>query len=244
MSVAKLANATGRRQSQRRLSSVSRWLERPQRSCWRQNVRQSDGASVSTNAVDWYTVRQPARSSSSVSTRSSPTCCGTPSTVCRDEPLDRRRERGAAVGDRPPGEAPDLAEDRLRGDRQVVADVLHPVREPRTGWSRASKIAWRGVTPPTRGSAKGRSSSRSASGAQSVSESSTITTSVAGSLAAQPGCDRGALARLGDAQHVVAVCGGDRGDVRVAAVDDRDQLDRAGSRRRCPARGGTAARAR
>ena len=53
MSVAKEANATGLRHSQRRLSSVSRWLERPQRSCWRQKVRQSDGASVVTSAVDW-----------------------------------------------------------------------------------------------------------------------------------------------------------------------------------------------
>ena len=53
MSVAKLAKATGRRHSQRRLSSVSRWLERPQRSCWRQKVRHADGASVSTSAVDW-----------------------------------------------------------------------------------------------------------------------------------------------------------------------------------------------
>ena len=45
--------ATGRRHSHRRLSNVSRWLERAQRSCWRQNVRQSDGASVYTTAVDW-----------------------------------------------------------------------------------------------------------------------------------------------------------------------------------------------
>jgi hypothetical protein len=53
MSAANVAAATGRRHSQPRLSSVSRWLERPQRSCWRQNVRQSGGASVSTRAVDW-----------------------------------------------------------------------------------------------------------------------------------------------------------------------------------------------
>ncbi len=83
MSAVNVRNATGRRHSQRRLGSVSRWLERPQRSCWRQNVSQSEGASVSTRAVDWYTVRQPVRSSSLVSTRSSPTCCGTPQTVWR-----------------------------------------------------------------------------------------------------------------------------------------------------------------
>ena len=56
----------------------------------------------------------------------------------------------------------------------------------RTGLASASKIAWRGVTPPTRGSANGRSISSSAPSAQIVSESSTITTSVDGSLALRP----------------------------------------------------------
>ena len=32
---------------------VSRWLDRAQRSCCLQKVRQSEGASVSTRAVDW-----------------------------------------------------------------------------------------------------------------------------------------------------------------------------------------------
>ena len=56
----------------------------------------------------------------------------------------------------------------------------------RTGLVSASKIDCRGVTPPTRGSANGRSISCSAVGAQIVSESSTTTTSVDGSLARSP----------------------------------------------------------
>jgi hypothetical protein len=56
----------------------------------------------------------------------------------------------------------------------------------RTAFALESKIAWRGVTPPTRGSANGRSSSRSAPSPQIVSESRTRTTSVHPSLAARP----------------------------------------------------------
>ena len=56
----------------------------------------------------------------------------------------------------------------------------------RTGLSPTSKIAWRGVTPPTRGSANGRSISRSAPGSHIVSESTTSTTSVSGSLSRRP----------------------------------------------------------
>ena len=67
----------------------------------------------------------------------------------------------------------------------------------RTGLSPTSKIACRGVTPPTRGSANGRSISPSASGAHTVSESSTSTTSVAGSLARRPAAIAGRLPPFG-----------------------------------------------
>jgi hypothetical protein len=45
-------DVAGLRHSHGRLRSVSRWLERPQRSRWRQKRGKWDGASVSTSAVD------------------------------------------------------------------------------------------------------------------------------------------------------------------------------------------------
>ena len=97
----------------------------------------------------------------------------------------------------------------------------------RTGLAPTSKIAWRGVTPPTRGSANGRSISRSAPGAQTVSESSTTTTSVVGSVSRRPAAIAARLPTFGRrstrSQYSAAIAA----ISRVAAVDDGDQLGRA-----------------
>ena len=161
-----------------------------------------------------------------------------------DERLDRGLERHAAVGDRPAGEAADLAEHRLRGDRQVVADVLHPVREPadRVGVRVEDGLAGRDA-------ADARIGERAEHLLQRVGRPDGVRVEhdhdVGRRVArAQPGVDRGALARLRDAQHAVAVLRGDRGERGVAAVDHRDQLGRARSRRRWRAPGGRAPRAR